>query len=318
MSRVLVTGPTGCIGAATVEALFELGAAEIVGFSRSTDRSRLAGASKDIELVAGDIADAESVRSVVGKVKPTHIIHLAAFQTPDCQNQPFRGMKINVGGTMNLFHAAADVANRDRLERVVNASSSAVYGPRAAHPAGEITTRHPVVPGSLYSYWKICGEGIAEAFHVETRVSTVSVRLATTYGPGRDAGYTSAPTTALKAAALGQDFLMPYRGREHYHYVKDVAAGFAQACLGSFEGLGVFNLRGQTCDLADFLEMASTHTDAKLGIAPDAEETPFICDLEHTDVLAAFPDMPLTPLAEGIAESITVFEAQAKAGQLTL
>jgi len=313
MSKILITGPTGCIGAATVSQLIELGADEIVGFSRSADRSRL---EHDIELVRGDIADAASVRAAVQQVRPTHIIHLAAFQTPDCQSQPFRGLDINVAGTIHLFQAAAEL---DSLERLINASSSAVYGPRAAHPAGEITVRHPVVPGSMYSYWKICGEGIADAFHMESGVPTLSLRLATTYGPGRDAGYTSAPTTALKAAALGLPFALPYRGREHYHYVHDVAAGFAQACLANetFSGSGTFNLRGQTADLAAFLELANQHTDAPLTIPDDAVDTPFVYDLENTEVLATFPDMPLTPLADGIAASIAFFKEQAASGTLS-
>jgi len=66
-----------------------------------------------------------------------------------------------------------------------------------------------------------------------------------------------------------------------------------------------------------FLELANQHTDAPLMIPDDAVDTPFICDLENTEVLKTFPDMPLTPLATGIAESIAFFKQQAASGKLT-
>ena len=154
---------------------------------------------------------------------------------------------------------------------------------------------------------RTAGEGIAQAFHMETGTPTVSLRLGTTYGPGRDQGFTSAPTTALKAAAANRDYALPYHGREHYHYVRDVAAGFAEACLAPFDGLGVFNLRGETVTVAEFAAKVDARTEARVTIAADAVPIPFVSDLDSADTEAAFPGMPLTPLDEGIDQSLDVF-----------
>ncbi len=322
MHTILMTGSTGCIGNATVAYLLEQGVERIVGFSRKANAHHIPKIWRDrVSMIAGDMADAESVRKAVLETQPSAIIHLAAFQTPDCQAFPFQGMDINVAGTMHLFKAAAalDVG----LERFVCASSIAVNGPRNAYPNQTISTQDPYLPSSLYGYWKIANEGCAQAFHLETGIPTVSVRLATTYGPGRDRGMTSAPTSALKALALRVPFAMPYVGREHYHFVKDVGAGFAQCAIEPFEGYGVFNLRGKTVSTEDFID-AIQHIADSLGmpdphdvsIAPNAIAIPFGCDFDASDTCDTFPNMPLTPLDEGIRQSLEIFMAQVKNGEL--
>ena len=73
-------------------------------------------------------------------------------------------------------------------ERFVFASSTAVNGPRELYSEDGVRPEDPLQPFNLYGYWKIAGEGMAQAYHQESGVSTVSLRLATTYGPGRDHG----------------------------------------------------------------------------------------------------------------------------------
>ena len=319
MNRIFVSGPTGCIGAATVTYLLERNTAEVIGFSRSKDLSRIPQQFHDrVSWISGDISDATAVRQALQDAQPTHIIHLAAFQTPDCQSKPFQGMDVNVTGTINMLRAAADLDGG--LQRFVFASSAAVYGSRDQYLAETVCETEPYQPPNLYGYWKVAGEGMAQAFHRETGISTVALRLATTYGPGRDRGLTSAPTSAIKSAVQGTPYQMPYQGREHYHFVSDVAAGFAQAAVAPFTGYGVFNLRGQTLDTASFL--AAIHQAAQdenlphvpeLSIADDATSMPFVCDLDDSAILDAFPDMPLTSIADGVRSSLSYYFRQTRA-----
>jgi len=272
-------------------------------------------------LVRGDIRDERVVRAVLEEHRPTRVIHLAAFQTPDCVAHPFDGMDINVGGTAILFKVAASLGT---IERMVFASSAAVYGPRSLYPDAGVFPDGPLRPSSLYGYWKTAGEGIAQAFHAETGISTVSLRLAITYGPGRDLGLTSAETTAIKAAALGVPFEMPYTGKAHYHYVQDMGAGFAQAALAPHEGYGVFNLPGTTSSVPQFLSLLEKATrdlaperPCHVGIREAAPETPIIWDLDHRETVQRFPDMPLTPLELGIQASLVRFTEMAANKELS-
>jgi len=312
VSKVFVSGPTGCIGAATLAWLLDHGATQIVGFSRNQDFSRIDASYQDrISLIEGDITDAACVHAAVSSAQPDRIIHLAAFQTPECQSRPFQGLAVNVTGTANILKSAAALGSR--LQRFVFASSAAVYGPRSIYPTDTVAEECPYLPPNLYGYWKTAGEGMAQAFFRETGIPTVSLRLATTYGPGRDKGLTSAPTDALRAAAWQQPFAMPYQGREHYHFVTDVGAGFAESALRPFDGYGVFNLRGNTVEGLDFLSLIREAAveiglpEPNLSIAPDAQTMPFVCDLDETAVVSAFPEMPLTPLRDGIRESLEHF-----------
>jgi len=321
MKRVFVSGPTGCIGAATVAYLLDHGVAQVIGFSRNRDFSRIPERYHDrLTWVQGDICDASTVCQAVADSQPTHIIHLAAYQTPDCQAHPLQGLEVNVTGSINMFRAAA--ALNSELQRFVFASSAAVYGSRGLYASDTVRELSPYQPPNLYGYWKVAGEGMAQAFHRETQIATVALRLATTYGPGRDRGLTSAPTSAIKSAALGAGFQMPYQGREHYHFVSDVGAGFAQAALESFSGYGVFNLRGKTIEVSEFLDTirqaahAEGLTDAaELGFADDATTMPFVCDLDDQAILAAFPNMPLTSLSDGVRHALRVFRNLADSGQ---
>lgn len=322
MTLAFVSGPTGCIGAATVSHLLENGVSRIVGFSRRRDLSRIAPCYHDrIELVQGDICDAQEVEAAVLSAKPNRMIHLAAFQTPDCQARPLEGMDVNVCGTANMLHAAAALG--DSLERFVFASSAAVYGPRSLYDGSTVETPVPYLPPNLYGYWKVAGEGMAQAFQIQTGIPTVSLRLATTYGPGRDQGLTSAPTTAIKSAVLQKRYRLPYQGREHFHYVGDVGAGFSHAALDVFDGYGVFNLRGQTVATDDFLVALRTACvrqglpDVDVEVTENATSMPFVCDLDDRQTLVAFPRMPLTALPEGLDESVSRFQEMVREGTLT-
>ncbi len=307
--RVLVTGSTGCIGSATVKWLLAHAVDEVIGLNRSEPEPADDARHRNIQC---DVTDAKALREALAELRPSHLVHLAALQTPECREHPMRGLEVNLVGTINLFRAC--VSLEQPLERFVFASSGGVFGPRSTYGENGVQADDPYLPHSLYGYWKIAGEGVAQAFHQETGTTTVSLRLATTYGPGRDLGYTAAGTRALKAVALGVPFAIPYKGSEHYHFVDDVGAGFGCATLHSFDGYGAFNLRGESRTVEQFLDLLSETAEAcgvhdrfKVSIAPDAEVTPFVYDLNADLTEVAFPEMPLTNLRAGLRRSLTYY-----------
>ena len=308
-SRILITGSTGCIGTHTVNLLIAEGAGEIFGFNRSVPKE--SEQSNNYHCIAGDLSDPESIESVVKEVEPTHVIHLGALQTPDCRDYPMKGLDINVIGTAHLLQACSKLKNP--LERFVFASSSAVNGARSLYGSEGVRPEDPYHPFNLYGYWKVAGEGMAQAFHQVTGTPTVSLRLATTYGPGRDRGFTAAMTSAMKAVVRGESFEVPYRGQEHYHFSLDVGAGFARSVMDPFSGYGVFNLLGQTHKIEDFIATIfkeAVHFEInkpKITFASDAELSPFIYELNDESTRKAFPKMPLTSLSNGVNQSLSYF-----------
>ncbi len=307
--RIFITGSTGCIGTHAVKLLLSENAGEIYGFNRSAPSFN--EYPNDYHFVAGDLADPVSIQKAIDEIQPTHVIHLGALQTPDCRDHPMKGLEINVLGTANLFQVCSKL--KKPLDRFVFASSSAVNGERTLYSSSGVFPEDPYKPFNLYGYWKIAGEGMAQAFHQVSGTPTVSLRLATTYGPGRDRGFTAAMTSAMKAVVKGEPFEIPYRGKEHYHFSMDVGAGFARATIDSFSGYGVFNLLGETHSIEAFTEVIKQES-SKIGIqgvqikfAESAEISPFIFDLNDDSTRLVFPKMPKTSLADGIRQSLKYF-----------
>ncbi len=332
MHTIFITGGTGCIGTVTISKLLqseEVG--KIVVASRSGGLETLKlwlGDELDtrLEFVILDVADYETISELLTVVNPTHIIHLGAYQSPDCSKAHIRGMEINTGGTMALFDAAEQLP---KLKRFVFASSAAVYGMRSMYPESTINEEAPLAPPNHYGIWKLAGEHLARLFYDNTKVPTVCLRINTTYGKGRDKGKTSAPTNALKAIAMGSiageiiPFEMPYNGRENYHFVEDVGAHFAACTLQDFKGYEVFNIKGKTIAIEEFLSIAKEQANylgvgeyAEFSIADGAPSNLFAHDLNHEKIERTFNGLPLTSIAEGVRISLEEFRKLARKGVL--
>lgn len=332
MSTIFITGGTGCIGSVTIYKLLQSPEVEkIVVATRSTNLEPLKlwlGEDLDprVEFVTLDVADYDAIEEVINRVNPTHIIHLGAYQSPDCSAYHVRGMEINTGGTMALFDVAEKLPN---LKKFVFASSAAVYGMRSMYPNPGITEDAQLAPPNHYGIWKLAGEHLARLFHDNSKVPTVCLRLNTTYGKGRDRGKTSAPTNALKAIAQGaikgevMPFEMPYQGRENYHFVEDVGAQFAACTMQDFEGFGAFNIKGETIGITDFLQIVKEQSEkldmgkyAELSIADGADPNLFVSDLSHEKINRTFKDLPMTTIEEGVFRSLVEFRDMAEKGVL--
>jgi nucleoside-diphosphate-sugar epimerase len=332
MSKILITGGTGCIGSVTIYKLLQDKSVEkIYVATRSNNKEPLQlwqGEKLDsrIEFVTLDVSDYNLVRELLPKLNPTHIIHLGGFQSPDCSANHLKGMEINVGGTMALM----DVAEKlPELKRFVFASSGAVYGKRSLYPGATIDEDVRLSPPNHYGIWKSAGEHLARFFHDNTNIPTVCLRLNTTYGLGRDKGMTSAPTNAMKAIALGAlkkeliPFAMPYRGLENYHFVEDVGEHFAACTLQPFDGYGAFNIKGKTIEVKQFLEIIRQQAEetglgryVDISIAADAKPNLFSYDLNHEKIEKAFNSLPLTDISEGVRKSLLAFRQKAEEGKL--
>src|SRR5690606_9765145 len=332
MHTIFITGGTGCIGSVTIYKLLESKeVAKIVVATRSNNTDPLKlwlGDDLDprVELVTLDVADYKAIETVLLRVNPTHIIHLEAYQSPDCSKFHIQGMEINTGGTMALVDVAEKLPN---LKRFVFASSAAVYGMRSMYPNPGITEDAQLAPPNHYGIWKLAGEHLARLFYDNTKVPTVCLRINTTYGKGRDKGKTSAPTNALKSIAMGFvegrpiPFEMPYQGRENYHFVEDVGTHFATCALQPYDGFGAFNIKGKTIGIEEFLEIVREQAQAlglgeyvNLSITKGAPPNLFVSDLSHEKITRTFKDLPLTSIEDGVRRSLIEFRRMAEKGTL--
>ncbi|MEO2030053.1 MAG: NAD(P)-dependent oxidoreductase [Fuerstiella sp.] len=323
-ARVLVTGGYGCIGVQTVKWILANTNATVVVGSREVNAQRTQRLFDDddctrLKCVGLDVREQQQLKEVLTSNQITHVIHLAALQTPDCNANRDAGLQVNVAGTQNVIEAIK--ACRPSVQRFVFASSIAIYGPRSSYVDPKVPMLAEPAPVNVYGVWKLAGEDMSRLFCLETDIPTVSLRPGVLYGPGRDAGLTSTPTTAMKCVALEMPYEIPFRSRQDYLYASDVGAAFGNAALAPFSGYGVFTLPSHTVDTAEIVDTmrqaaSETGLGANFGITIGTDDVPFICDLEYEPFLQVFPDTPHTPLATAIRESLEVFKVQRERGWL--
>jgi UDP-glucuronate 4-epimerase len=289
--RFLVTGALGCLGAWTCSVLADEGA-RVVGFDVGDDPARLQlvmgpDALERVTLVRGDIADFDQVDRAMEEHGITHAIHLAALQVPFCRADPVRGARVNVVGTVSLFEA---VKRRELGTPIAYASSAAVYDRSGAF-----------APTTIYGVYKVANEDTARIYWEESAVPSVGLRPFCVYGPGRDQGLTAEPTHAMRAAAHGEPYVIPFGGRTELHYAPDVARALVMAARSPAGSAEVYDMPGEPVHMRDVVSAIE-------AAAPGA-------DVTHGEEPLPFPDelpgerfsAPVTPLTDGVAETIAHF-----------
>ena len=315
--RVLVTGGTGCIGSWVVRNLVQEHVPVVVLTSSGRDerlRLILTDAERDeISFVTGDISDIAALESAAARHGINRIIHLAGMQFPFCAADPVRGAQVNVAGTVTIF----ELAKRLGVERVVYASSAAVYGPKSHYEETVLGPDAELFPTSHYGVYKVANEQTARVYWQTDGIVSIGLRPHSVYGPGRDQGVTSKPTVAMIAAAAGRAYHVNFNGRYQFQFADDAAKAFLRAARAPFEGAAVYNLGGSAFSVADIIDAIEANEPAARGritfddrplALPDAfDGRPIV------DALGAWAE---TPLDEGVRRTLDCYRAALRGGLL--
>lgn len=306
--RFLVTGANGCIGAWVVHELVEAGES-VTMFDLSTDGRRPAlllepERLERIPSIAGDIADLAAVEHALDAHAITNVIHLAALQVPFCRADPPLGARVNVLGTVNVFEAVS--RRLERMAPVVYASSVAAFdAPEDGKPPG--MEGHP---GTLYGVFKRANESTAAVYRAESGVASVGLRPHTVYGVGRDQGLTSAPTTAMLAAAAGQPHVIPYGGSAQLQLARDVARAFIGASLSDPDAATIHNLPGPKVSVTEVIEAIEAIVPESAGsITAETAILPFPEEADSASFDELVPGFTPTALRDGVRSTVERFRA---------
>lgn len=228
-TSVLVTGGAGFIGSHIVEDLLRSGDRVTVfdNFS-SGSRENLAGLEREVEIVEGDILDADALLAAMrGKDIVSH--QAAQLEITKCLADPLDDMRTNLVGTLNVL----DAARLAGVGRVVNASSACIYGQAADPPSDE--DRDPQNPNWSYGASKLAAEKYAQIFAHDYGFAVYSLRYGITYGPRE--WYGRVLTIFLKRVLEGKAPVVFGAGEQlrDFVFVGDVVR-IHRACIES--GLG--------------------------------------------------------------------------------
>jgi UDP-glucose 4-epimerase len=185
--HVLVTGGAGFIGSNIAERLLREGHEVVVldnldpyydlGIKKQNiDVCREVGGDR-FEFVEGSTADETAVAEAFGGYSVDVVFHEASKAgVRTSVEQPTAYNDSNINGLVNVLEAAVD----NDVERVVNASSSSVYGVPEYLPYDE---DHPNHPKSPYAVTKLAAEHYCNVYDDLQDLSTVNLRYFTVYGP---------------------------------------------------------------------------------------------------------------------------------------
>lgn len=250
--KALVTGGGGFIGSNVVRALLARGDDVRVLDNFSTgSRANLAGLESDVQLVEGDLRSYERVHTAVRGSEL--VFHVGALPSvPRSVQDPLTTTAVNVEGTLNVLLAARD----EGVRRVVNASSSSVYGNGGALPRTEGQAPDPISP---YAVAKLAAERFCTSFSRVYAIETISLRYFNVFGPRQDPNsqYAAVVPRFIRAIVEGRPVTVHGDGEQSrdFTYVENVVranllAGDAPAVSG--EILNVATGGSQTVnDLAD-------------------------------------------------------------------
>lgn|SRR5581483_1364295 len=221
---VLVTGAGGFIGSHLTERLVSLGAK-----TRAFVRYNSVGSwgwldqcpiKQDVEIYAGDIRDADSVRRAVAGADV--VFHLAALiAIPYSYDSPISYLRTNAEGTLNVLQSVRESG----ASMMVHTSTSEVYGSARYVPMDE---SHPLQAQSPYAASKTAADKLVESFHCSFGLPVTTLRPFNTYGP-RQSARAVIPAIIIQALVGSRIQLGNLFPTRDFNYVADTVEAFVLA-----------------------------------------------------------------------------------------
>lgn len=323
----LVTGAAGFIGAAVCKRLLQRGDS-VVGIDNVNDyydpvlkRARLAtlAGHAAFSFIEMDIVDRPAMAELFNSYRFDVVVHLAAQAGVRYSiENPAAYVDSNIVGFGNVLEGA----RQSRVQHLVYASSSSVYGLNASLPFSEHeNVDHPV---SLYAATKKANELMAHSYAHLFGLPCTGLRFFTVYGPwGR-------PDMALfrftERILAGEPILVYNHGRmtRDFTYIDDIVTGVVgvmdklpqpvvaegNACLDparSSAPYRIYNIgNNKPVELMDFIRALERvlGLPAKLELLPMQPGDVVATMADVSDLAADIGFSPNTPIDEGLTRFV--------------
>lgn len=318
-NTVFVTGGSGFIGTWVLRELLETGARVVALDVRpATERwNRVLGAgAKDVIFSDVPLTDRDELAALMKQHDVSHVIHLAALLTPDCQQDPFRGCQVNVLGSTAVFDAARLAGS---VQAIAFASSYAVYGSGTAQadrsgdePPGGLRRSATIAPPPpmYYGVFKQAVDLIAGQYWAHFKLRSLAIRPHVVYGPEREIGLTAGPSLACRAAVRGESYQIGYTGTAGYDYVADVARAFVRGVLECPAGATVSDLPSEPATTHEIVRQIEQCLPAATGrITVSGPAIPANVPTAFSDIRQVLPGWEPTSLTNGIARTIAYYQS---------
>ena len=305
--RVLVSGGAGFLGSHLCERLIDRGCQVLCVDNFFT------GTRQNIEHLL-DHKRFELLRHDVTHplfVEVDQIFNLACPASPIYyQRDPVQTTKTSVLGAINML----GLAKRLKV-KILQASTSEVYGDPAVHPQPESYWGYvnPIGPRSCYDEGKRCAETLFFDYWRQNRVPIKVVRIFNTYGPRTHPNDGRVISSFIVQALLDRDITVFGDGEQtrSFCYVDDLITGLISMMDTKPEIVGPINLGNSTelriRELAELIvELTGSRAKIVHRALPQDDPRQRQPDISEAQRLLGW--RPMTSLREGLAKTILYFE----------
>jgi len=244
-------------------------------------------------------------------VEVDEIFNLACPASPiHYQRDPVQTTKTSVIGAMNML----GLSKRLRI-KILQASTSEVYGDPAVHPQSESYWGHvnPIGPRSCYDEGKRCAETLFFDYRRQHGLPIKVVRIFNTYGPRMHPNDGRVVSGFIMQALRNQDITVFGDGDQtrSFCYVDDMVGGLVKMMATSPEVTGPINLGNPNemtvRELAEVI-LDLTGSRAKVVHQPLPTDDPRMRRPDISEADRVLDWRPTTSLNEGLVETIRYFE----------
>jgi len=289
--RILVTGDGGFVGSYLMPAL-----------AKAWPDAVLTGLDHNV-----DITQPVILNSAVKKIRPTHVIHLAALASiPQSFKDPQKTWSVNLQGTFNLIKAVQATSPNAVFIQI---GSSDMYG--AAFKQGNpVNESSPLMPLNPYAASKASADLMVYQEGMNSNLKVIRLRPFNHTGPRQGAGFV-VPDFARQIVAIEQGrqeaviHVGDLTAERDFTDVRDIVEGYL-CVLKNAERLetgDVFNLAsGQTYGIESILNRLLSHSAKKIEIVVDPTR------LRKTEIFRVLGDASLIKQRLNWQPKITIDE----------
>jgi UDP-glucuronate decarboxylase len=313
--RVLVTGGSGFIGSHLCEQLLNQGHEVLCVDNFFTGPRRNVehlGGNPGFELLRHDVTfplfvEVDEIYNLACPASPVHY-----------QFDPVQTTKTSVIGAVNML----GLAKRLKV-RILQASTSEVYGDPAVHPQAESYwgNVNPIGPRSCYDEGKRCAETLFFDYHRQHNLRIKVARIFNTYGPRMHPNDGRVVSNFIVQALKGEDITICGDGRQtrSFCYVDDLVNGLIALMATEASVTGPINLGNpfelSIRELADIV-MELTGSRSRLIAAALPANDPQQRQPDITMAKTVLGWEPRIQLREGLMKTIRYFDELLSAGAI--
>ncbi len=222
MKKILITGAAGMIGFELAKQISKKNRVILFDLHEKIDEIKPNKINKNMKLYRGSILETSSILNAMKDVNC--VFHLGAMLgVKNTENDKLKCIEVNIKGTENVL----DCMVRSKINKIIFASSSEVYGEPNTNPINE---KHITQGKTVYGISKLAGEELCKAYKQKFNIKYSILRYFNSYGSNQKDNFVI--SKFIDNVMNNKQPIIYGDGQQTraYTYVTDTAAGTAK-CL---------------------------------------------------------------------------------------